>query len=149
MGESVRVSICTVCKHEFTPPSNWSKESPYCPPCRQIINKKYRDARVTADPQYHSRVRYWSKHGLYLEEVEAWITESGNRCAACGRVFDDSLSGRACIDHDHSCCPDGYSCHQCRRGLICSNCNVALGHVKDDTSTLRGLIQYLEGATNV
>jgi hypothetical protein len=74
----------------------------------------------------------------------AWIAEVGNRCEVCGDEFTDAVGKTACIDHDHSCCGQGRSCHHCRRGLLCFNCNTVLGKVKDSTSTLAAMIQYLE-----
>lgn len=69
-------------------------------------------------------------------------------CSAedCGR------SGRLHIDHDHACCPSGkfagrkVSCGNCIRGLLCSNCNAALGLLGDNVSRMRGLLKYLENA---
>lgn len=65
----------------------------------------------------------------------------------CDRV--DRLS----IDHDHSCCPyvpdkrgRKVSCGQCVRGLLCSNCNTALGLLGENVSRIEGLLTYLENA---
>ena len=37
-------------------------------------------------------------------------------------------------------------CHDTNRvrGLLCTNCNVAIGHMKDDVERLRAAISYLE-----
>jgi hypothetical protein len=35
------------------------------------------------------------------------------------------------------------------RGLLCHNCNRALGLLKDDKSTIRRALEYLEGATTI
>ena len=35
------------------------------------------------------------------------------------------------------------------RGLLCHNCNRALGLLKDKISVLKNAIQYLEGATTI
>ena len=55
-----------------------------------------------------------------------------NRCAAC----NDALIGRSHLDHCHT---TGKI-----RGILCSGCNIALGHARDDVSRLRLLIAYLE-----
>lgn len=48
------------------------------------------------------------------------------------------------IDHDHDCCAKQTTCGQCIRGMLCVNCNHALGHMKDDVSRLKKAIAYLE-----
>jgi hypothetical protein len=55
-------------------------------------------------------------------------------CQVCGR---ETL---ICIDHDHN---TGKV-----RGYLCTNCNLALGLVKDSTSILEKMILYLKGCMN-
>lgn len=47
------------------------------------------------------------------------------------------------IDHDHSCCPGKGSCGKCVRGILCRNCNVGLGFLKDSIPRLEDAISYL------
>ena len=56
------------------------------------------------------------------------IEEQGGTCAVC--------SGEAKhVDHDHKT--------NRVRGVLCFNCNQALGNVRDNLEVLRGLIDYL------
>jgi len=57
----------------------------------------------------------------------------GDRCGICLTPFD----GVPRIDHDHL---TGEV-----RGLLCHNCNVALGHFRDSEALLRSAIRYLAG----
>lgn len=78
-----------------------------------------------------------TKYGLTQAQlIEMWANP---RCSnpACGA--EDRLH----IDHDHACCPGDKSCGKCVRGLLCQNCNYALGNVKDSVDKLKGLIEYL------
>lgn len=73
-------------------------------------------------------------YNLSLEEIGALRTE----CSVCGSK--QNLT----VDHDHACCDRFGSCGKCVRDILCTNCNTALGHVKDSKDRLRGLIAYLE-----
>lgn len=76
---------------------------------------------------------------------ETWDAQAGN-CALCGLPMKPS--GRdpdsACMDHDRSCCSERKSCGKCVRGLVHWNCNVILGHARDDADLLRKAAEYLE-----
>jgi hypothetical protein len=81
------------------------------------------------------RSKYYKKHdtirlqlGLTHEQVEE-ITSPG-MCQACG-----ATDRKLCIDHDHKTMQP--------RGLLCHNCNTALGLVNDDPSILLNLLTYL------
>jgi hypothetical protein len=69
------------------------------------------------------------RYGLTQETFDALLREQGYRCAMGGEPFEDG--DQVFIDHDHACCPDEKrSCGECRRGLLCLRCNVALGYIE-------------------
>lgn len=78
-------------------------------------------------------------HGMTPEQRQALIDSQSGCCAICGRG-----GVPLGIDHDHTCCPGSYGCLNCVRGALCSSCNVALGHMKDDPRILQNAILYLE-----
>lgn len=59
------------------------------------------------------------------------VAERGNHCAVCKEPPSDGLR----VDHDHQ---TGQV-----RGLLCRNCNVALGLLKDDRDRVADLLNYL------
>jgi recombinational DNA repair protein (RecF pathway) len=69
-------------------------------------------------------------YGITLEEYNVLLEKHDNRCYACGRT--DSLV----VDHCHT---TGVI-----RGILCNNCNSALGFVNDEIETLNRMIDYLE-----
>ena len=87
--------------------------------------------------------RRFRKHGLTKEEYDKILKSQGYVCAACdnppvtssvrpgANKYDDFV-----IDHDHV---TGKV-----RGLVCTNCNVALGMIRDNPETARKLAAYLE-----
>lgn len=74
-----------------------------------------------------------TKYGLARTQYNEMIESQHNQCKICGVSFGD----RYTIHIDH--------CHVSGkvRGLLCYNCNLALGNVKDNTDVLRNMIDYL------
>jgi hypothetical protein len=64
------------------------------------------------------------------------IIRQRDRCAICSRTQPYSDGRSWCIDHDHV---TGQV-----RGLLCSDCNRAIGLLRDDPKTLRSAVQYVE-----
>jgi hypothetical protein len=83
----------------------------------------------------------YAKHGITIEQWDALLESQGGACAACGEA--NSAKRNLHIDHDHACCPGTYSCGKCVRGLLCSQCNTALGLLKDDINKVMNLGFYL------
>ena len=70
-----------------------------------------------------------SKYGITVEDYERMHNEQGGVCVICQNA--DKLV----VDHDHI---TGKV-----RGLLCHNCNLGLGHFKDNALVLRMAIGYL------
>lgn len=80
-------------------------------------------------------------YGIGADRYAAILEAQGGGCAICGGANE---SGRAmAVDHDHSCCSGSRACGRCVRGLLCSNCNMALGLFKDDPVRMTAAITYL------
>jgi hypothetical protein len=84
--------------------------------------------------------RYWKmfqeKYGITFEQLEAMHRAQGGKCANPGcRSPIDLLGRERAIDH----------CHKTGRirGMLCRNCNQALGLVYDEIKRLEGLASYL------
>lgn len=82
-----------------------------------------------------------SRFRMTLDDFERMVSRQGGVCAACGAT--PPRGHRLHVDHDHSCCATRYTCGKCVRGLLCLNCNAALGHAKDSKERLMNLINYL------
>ncbi|MEV0526037.1 endonuclease VII domain-containing protein [Streptomyces sp. NPDC050439] len=80
-------------------------------------------------------------YGISAEQYSSLLEEQGGGCAICGGTNE---SGRAmAVDHDHSCCSGSRACGRCVRGLLCSNCNMAIGLLRDDPVRVRAAADYL------
>ena len=99
-----------------------SGKGAYCKVHRREYDRKYHPRRV----HYVRKVRY----GITKEQYEKLLEEQGGRCAICKRFR------KLVVDHDHKT--------KQVRGLLCSGCNILLGHLGDDSSLLENGIKYLK-----
>lgn len=110
---------------EIAKVTRWKRDN------RERANKNNRDSQ--------RRVKY----GIEPEQYDAILAAQGGGCAICS-TDSPGGSGGWHTDHDHACCPGQKSCGKCIRGLLCVNCNLALGQLKDDPALLRKAADYLE-----
>jgi Recombination endonuclease VII len=70
-------------------------------------------------------------YGISPAEYDALLAKQGGACAICRK----RSKGRLCVDH----------CHVTGtvRGLLCNECNCALGYLKDDQASLVAALAYL------
>lgn len=81
--------------------------------------------------RYHIK----SKYGLSIEEYQKLLSKQNNLCAICGCEILDKQN-RPHVDHNHIT--------NKVRGILCHNCNVGIGHLKDSVVLLKNAIKYLE-----
>ena len=94
-----------------------------------IYNKTYR-----ATHQAETRAKLIKRYGLSVAEYAAMLKSQNGACAICYGTHNNNHA--LCIDHDHM---TGKI-----RGLVCHDCNVALGMIGDDPEVARSIITYLE-----
>ncbi len=73
--------------------------------------------------------------GISLHEYNLMHTEQKGKCACCG-IHQNELTKKFAVDHDHD---TGLI-----RGLLCNNCNLALGKLGDNIEGLMKALNYLE-----
>lgn len=79
------------------------------------------------------------KYGITTEQYAEMLRRQHGVCAICGEPETLIRNGTLCnltIDHDH------YTGQV--RGLLCNNCNRAIGLLKDDSAVLREAAAYLD-----
>ncbi len=82
----------------------------------------------------HRRTDYVeATYGLTKENYLLKINQQKNLCAICKGKQEGKI---LCVDHDHK---TGKV-----RGLLCNQCNVGLGNLKDDIQVLQSAIEYLK-----
>jgi hypothetical protein len=87
---------------------------------------------------YHKKKWLSDKYGLTLEQYEGMLEKQGYCCAICKNGRPDVKGKKTMfhVDHDHT---TGKV-----RGLLCHNCNVSIGLMKDSPHVLRQAAEYLE-----
>jgi hypothetical protein len=100
------------------------------------VVKQAWDAANRPKVNAYRRAQYYkSRYGLTVAERDAMILAQGSRCKTCGGDSPGNKLGWV-VDHCHS--TDKI------RGILCHDCNLALGHVKDDVAILESLIKHLK-----
>lgn len=84
------------------------------------------------NPEKIAAKRRKCKYGITDEQYKNLLSKQRGVCTLCEGVDNNAL----CVDHDHS---TGKI-----RGLLCGNCNRALGMVKENKNTLQNMIKYLK-----
>jgi len=86
--------------------------------------------------QHNRRATYYKPHEFMRRKFS--LTEDqyndlmkNESCKTCGEKM-----GKKCIDHCHST--------NKIRGVLCNNCNTALGLIRDNRQTLQNMLQYLD-----
>lgn len=114
--------------------------------CRSCENKKnlsrYHNKYKTSTAHRKASYRYTLKtvYGLTEDDYQKRYAQQNGSCSIClehlTNVFDEVITKSQAIDH----------CHKTGiiRGLLCRQCNTALGMLKDDIESARRLVKYLE-----
>ena len=98
-----------------------------CKICR-ISNEKQ---RYNSDPERFKYEKLKRKYGLTKAEHKSMIANQNKACAICQVVMK-----KVCVDHNHI---SGNV-----RGLLCNECNRALGYFKDSLQVLQNAVDYLK-----
>ena len=112
-----------------------------CRPCSAAgVRRWAKETRAERTKVRHAH-SLRSLYGITLADYERMLQEQGGVCAIC-RGAETSAHGqtgtpyRLSVDHDHE---TGRI-----RGLLCQNCNRAIGLLNDDPARLRAAVDYLE-----
>lgn len=126
--------------------------STQCSTCRNALTRIYKQKnpekykKLNRDWQQRSPKNIKNAHlkhsyKLTLDQFNEMLKKQNNGCAVCGKINENGYS--LYVDHDHSCCPTEKSCGKCVRGLLCNNCNLAIGFLKENVNIFTRCIDYL------
>jgi hypothetical protein len=106
---------------------------------RAQINARRRSDYKTDGGQRKSKNRKYAlknNYGLSVEQVDEMLKAQNYCCKICGLHESEIPKCRLFVDHKHNT--------KEIRGLLCQNCNSALGHAKDNAETLLAMVEYLD-----
>ena len=154
----MKTKVCNDCNETF-PIEMFSDGK--CKPCRKKQNNKLRAIRRN-NPEYKAkqnakareyrrlkprtneiRRKEWLKslYKITPEDYEKMLISQNGVCAICQQPCKSKKP--LGVDHDHSCCPGNKSCGECIRGLLCANCNGAIGMLQEDPVIINRALEYL------
>lgn len=129
-------------------PNGYFKDKP-CKRCGTVFTptnpcNTYCSSECSTNNAYYTR-----NYGIDANAVQAMKVEQGHRCLLCGGegflIGKNNHTEKLAVDHCHAT--------QRVRGLLCHNCNRALGLFKDRPDVMRKAAAYveahMEGATTI
>lgn len=141
-NENVRRASSKVCKQcsvekelvffRYRKPRN-NYES-YCKVCEAANSKKWAETNKERRREITLKKDLKRSFSLSLEDYYALVKKQHSKCAVC--KAEKSLCGRRlAVDH----------CHRSKkvRGLLCNECNTALGLLKENEAIIDNLKAYL------
>ena len=98
--------------------------------------KRYNDkAKLRPDFKDMKKNSYLkSEYGITLDDYNKMFADQAGCCAICN-THASHLTKPLCVDHCHT---TGKV-----RGLLCGECNLAIGKLKDNVQNLKNAIKYL------
>jgi len=127
---------CSKCKREFpaTREHFHKKGNGLRSWCKECCRERNKDPKRIAWTKNRDLMKLY---GITLDDYNKMFAEQDGKCFICGTHV--CSTGRAlAVDHDHE---TGKV-----RGLLCANCNTALGKFNDDVELLKKAIDYLRRA---
>lgn len=109
-----------------------------CLPEKYESNAEYMKAHRGAFPKVWRETHLKRTFGITLADYSQMVSDRDNKCDICGQPEKQERAGKLkalAVDHDHKT--------GAVRGLLCSDCNTALGKFQDSKDLLTSAIAYL------
>lgn len=106
-----------------------------CRPCEYLVWKEYREKNKESFVLRDFKRNLKRGYGMTVEEYNLKLEHQGNKCAIC--PAERSICGRRlAVDHNKQT--------GTIRGLLCNECNTALGLLKENPKLFLACIEYLD-----
>jgi hypothetical protein len=115
--------------------AKWDGLTDLCKQCNRTHNLKWRKNF----PEKAKNADIKKNYGITLADKLSMLESQGRVCAACGTDTPGGRYNEWHTDHSHS---TGKV-----RGVLCADCNMALGVVRESIPRLEGLVRYMNKHT--
>lgn len=106
--------------------------------CKKCM-RAYHQAFAAARPHYHRNRNLLTRYGISVDEYQTLLANQNFACPICEVEISETLGYKekrpVVVDHNHE---TGEV-----RGILCSGCNLVLGHARENTTILYKAIVYL------
>ena len=124
-GETLRKNICKKCRNKKRDLARKNNKSE----ARKLSDIKRWNKANSGDKGKNKKLKL--NYGICLEDFNTMLMEQNYLCKICKNKMN-----KPCVDHSHS---TGKV-----RGLLCSECNTALGLFKENVDILEEAILYVK-----
>lgn len=105
--------------------------------CKLCRNNSFQEFKKTDRYKIKVRKQKWKEQNIDInyEKYQEMFKNQGGKCAICD-VDGNQFGKGMCVDHDHK---TGKI-----RGLLCTDCNMGIGSLKDSIQILKKAVKYLK-----
>ena len=125
---------CSKCLTEL-PLDSFSPQRNVCIECRRTYHREYARTWQQNNLDRYRASQRKTKYGITPNDFDSMLSDQKGRCAIC-QTETPGGKGTWHVDHCHTT--------QRVRGLLCTHCNLGIGHLRDDIAILKRAILYLE-----
>ena len=141
VGDRPEVERRLVAKDESRPigPDNFQWVKPKYDHLTRDGRKEYLREHRAANPIQYKGKHFRKKFGIGIEDYQTKLEDQNGVCAICSKPESGTRNGVTrwlCVDHNHNT--------NKVRGLLCTNCNVAVGMMYENRDIMRSAIAYLD-----
>ena len=144
---SYYATICVECYDKAR------KKKHFCIDCNNEVSQagvkrcrscwtKFNISKRKTDAQYTRRAKIKLKYKLTLDDYDNMLKAQDYKCAICNIHYSE-FKQALCIDHNRTCCPTDITCGNCIRGLLCSQCNIGIGGLRDNEQYILSALDYV------
>ncbi len=130
----METKTCPECGEE-KPTDDFYFQRRACKPCVREHQRRFRDSQ----PDYNHSRNLQRRYGLSVDEYQTLLANQNFACPICEVEISNTIEYKGkrpvAVDHNHETGDV--------RGILCSMCNLMLGHARENTSILYRAIVYL------